>query len=624
MQGEASRTKLFTRRTIMLGGAQTLLLAALAGRMYQLQVLESDSYKTLADDNRINMQLLPPPRGRIFDRFGQPLAVNQLNYRLVIVPEQSGDLERALSALSDLLPIETRDRERILREARRKRKFVPITVRENLTWEEVSRIEVNAPDLPGTMIDVGQTRHYLAGRETAHIIGYVGAVSEKELEGDPVLALPGFRIGKNGAEKTFEKALRGKAGSRQVEVNAFGRIIRELRRDEGQPGDDHILSIDMGLQEYANARIQDKSSAAVVIDVHSGELLAMVSAPSFNPNSFTTGISHTEWNALMANERFPLTNKAISGQYSPGSTFKMVVALAALDGGIINAYQKFFCPGFIELGNRRFHCWKRGGHGHMNMNSAITQSCDVYFYEVSKRIGVNAIAAMARRFGLGEKLGIELPSERKGLVPTRDWKLAVHGVPWQKGETLVVGIGQGFLLTTPLQLAVMTARIANGGIAVLPKLVRETQRSGQRLPDTREPFPSMGLSAAHLAIVQKGMNDVTNYPRGTAFSARIEEPGMAMAGKTGSVQVKRITKAERESGVRKNEDRPWKDRDHALFVGYAPVEAPRYAISVIVEHGGGGSKSAAPVARDILREVQRRDPARRGPGENIVLDGAAV
>lgn len=624
MQGETGRTKHFTRRAIILGGAQTLLLAGLAGRMYQLQVLDSDRYKTLADENRINMQLLPPPRGRIFDRFGQPLAVNQLNYRLVIVPEQAGDLERSLAELGLLIQIETHERERILREAQRKRNFVPITVRENLTWEEVSRIEVNAPDLPGTMIDVGQTRHYLAGEETAHIIGYVGAVSEKELAGDPVLSLPGFRIGKNGAEKIFETALRGKAGSRQVEVNAFGRIIRELRRDEGQPGDDHILTIDMGLQEYTNARISHESAAAVVVDVHSGEVLALVSAPSFNPNSFTTGISQTEWNALMTNPRFPLINKAISGQYSPGSTFKPIVALAALDGDIVNPNQKFPCSGYTILGNRRFYCWKRGGHGMMDMNSGIAQSCDAYFYEVAKRVGVDTIATMARRFGLGEKLGIELPSEQKGLIPTRDWKLAVHGVPWQKGETLIIGIGQGFVLTTPLQLAVMTARIANGGIAVRPKLVRETQRVGRRLSDTREPFPSLGLSAAHLAIVQKGMSDVTNSLRGTAYRARIEEPGMAMAGKTGSVQIKRITKAERERGVGKNEDRVWKDRDHALFIGYAPVNSPRYAVSVVVEHGGGGAKTAAPIARDILREVQRRDPARRGPEENIALDMTAA
>ena len=623
MQGETGRTKQLTRRAAILGGAQTLLLAGLAGRMYQLQVVESDRYKTLADENRINLQLLPPPRGRIFDRFGRPLAVNQLNYRLVVVPEQAEDLERSLAAIGLLVRIEPHERERILREAQRKRNFVPITVRENLTWEEVSRIEVNAPDLPGTMIDVGQTRHYLAGAEAAHIIGYVGAVSESELEGDPVLALPGFRIGKNGAEKIFEANLRGKAGSRQVEVNAYGRIIRELHRAEGQPGDDYVLSIDMGLQEYANARISHESASAVVIDVHSGELLTLVSSPSFNPNSFTTGISQTEWNALMANPRFPMTNKAVSGQYPPGSTFKLIVALAALEGGHMGPTQEVFCPGHMDLGNRRFHCWKRGGHGRMNMYTGISRSCDVYFYEVAKRVGVDNIAAMARRFGLGEKLGIELPAERKGLVPTRDWKLAVRGEPWQKGETLVIGIGQGFLLTTPLQLAVMTARIANGGIAVKPKLVRETQRVGQRLPDAREPFPSMGMSAAHLAIVQKGMLNVTNDPRGTAYRARIEEPGMAMAGKSGSVQVKRITKAERERGVIKNEDREWKDRDHALFVGYAPVDSPRYAVSVVVEHGGGGSKAAAPIARDLLREVQRRDPVRRGPEENIVLDTTA-
>ena len=470
------------------------------------------------------------------------------------------------------------------------------------------------------MIDVGQTRHYLSGKEAAHVIGYVGAVTEKELAGDPILALPGFRIGKNGAEKIFEGHLRGKAGSRQVEVNAYGRIIRELRRDEGQPGDDYVLSIDMGLQEYANARISHESASAVVIDVHSGELMALVSSPSFNPNSFTTGISQTEWNALMANPRFPLTNKAVSGQYSPGSTFKMMVALAALEGGHIDPAGEVFCTGHLDLGNRRFHCWKRGGHGRMNMYTGISRSCDFYFYELASRVGVDNIAAMARRFGLGEKLGIDLPSERKGLIPTRDWKLAVYGVPWQKGETLVIGIGQGFVLATPLQLAVMTARIANGGIAISPKLVRETQRVGKRLPDSREPFPSMGLSVANLAVVQKGMLDVTNDPRGTAYRARIEESGMAMAGKTGSVQVKRITKAERERGVVKNEDREWKDRDHALFVGYAPVDSPRYAVSVVVEHGGGGSKAAAPIARDLLREVQRRDPARRGQGENIVLD----
>lgn len=613
---EKNQVRTFTRRTMILGGAQAFLLAGLAGRMYQLQILESDRYAMLADENRINMQLLPPPRGRIFDRFGEALAINRSNYRLVVIPEQADDLEYSLKKLSKLVSIDSDDINRILKEAKRKRKFVPITIRENLSWREVSRVEVHAPELPGTMIDVGQTRNYVFGEEIAHIIGYVGAVSEEELQGDRVLALPGFRIGKDGAEKEFELALRGKAGRRQVEVNAFGRIIRELERDEGQPGDDHILTVDMGLQEYVNARIKHQSASTTVVDIHSGEVLALVSSPSFNPNSFSTGISKSEWKQIMENPRFPLTNKAISGQYSPGSTFKMIVALAGLEASTIQQTDRVFCSGHLTLGNRDFHCWKKGGHGLMNLNSALTQSCDVYFYEVAKRTGIERISAMARRFGLGSTLGIELPGERKGLVPDREWKTTVIGETWQKGETLVIGIGQGFLLTTPLQLAIMTARIANGGIAVLPKLVREKQRDGQRIFLERKPYATMKLSPAHLAIVRRGMSDVINHPTGTAYKARIQEPGRTMAGKTGSVQVKRITLAEREEGIKKNEDRPWKDRDHALFVGYAPMDNPRYAISVVVEHGGGGSKTAAPIARDILREVQRRDPSRRA-SENL-------
>ena len=433
-------------------------------------------------------------------------------------------------------------------------------------------------------------------------------------------AIRGLEIGKNGAEKNFETALRGKAGSRHVEVNAFGRVIRELRRDDGQPGDDHILTIDIGLQKYVSARMGNNSAAATVIDIHSGDILAMASVPSFNPNMFSTGISQTDWNKLRTDYRYPLINKAISGEYAPGSTFKMVVALAALESGHINSNQTIFCSGSTTLGNREFHCWKRGGHGRMDLNLALTESCDVYFYEVARRIGLQRIANMAKRFGFGAKLGIELPAEHKGLIPTKQWKLDTHGVSWQKGETLIVGIGQGFILTTPLQLAVMTARIANGGIAIKPKLIRETQRAGKRLPDNRTPFPSMGLSPTHLAIIQKGMRNVTNSQRGTAYQARIVDRKIAMAGKTGSVQVKRITKAERERGILKNEERPMADRDHALFVGYAPIDSPRYAISIVVEHGGGGSKTAAPIARDILKEAQRRDPIRRGANNNIILN----
>ena len=613
MRGETGRANIFTRRAIIVGGAQALLTAGLAGRLYQLQVVESERYQVLADENRINMQLLPPARGRIFDRFGQVLAENRLNYRLVVVPEAALNLDKALDEIAALVPIEDHDRERVLREARRKQRFVPITVRENLTWDEVSQIEVNAPDLPGVMIDVGSRRLYAFGRDTVHIVGYVGAVNESDLErtDDPLLTLPDFRIGKNGAEKVLEGSLRGEAGSRQVEVNAYGRVIRELSRRTGRPGDDHMLTIDLGLQQYVAARFGKESGSAVVLDVHSGEILALASMPNYDPNLFTSGISQRQWRELIGHPRFPLSNKSIAGQYSPGSTFKMIVALAALESGEVSPYQRFYCDGSIKLGKRRFRCWRRYGHGHVAMVQGLMESCDVYFYEVAKRVGIDRIAAMSERFGFGRKLDIELPGEKPGLVPTREWKLAMIGEPWQGGETLVVGIGQGYLLTTPLQLAVMVARIANGGIAVEPRLLAEVIRDGQPVPRESETFDPMGLSPAHLDIVRKGMNFVVNEPKGTAYQARIEEPALAMAGKTGSVQVRRISEREHRTGVIKNEDRPWKERDHALFVAYAPLERPRYGVAVVVEHGGSGGSVAAPIARDILREVQRRDPSGR-------------
>ena len=611
MRGETGRANLFTRRAVIVGGVQALLTAGLAGRIYQLQVVDSERYTVLADENRINMQLLPPARGRIFDRSGQILAENRLNYRLVVVPEAALDLDAALDEIAALVPIDAQDRERVLREARRKQKFVPIMVRENLTWEEVSKIEVNAPDLPGVIIDVGRRRLYAFGSDTVHIVGYVGAVNEAELTGDPLLALPDFRIGKNGAEKMLESSLRGEAGARQVEVNAYGRVIRELGRRPGRPGDDHMLTIDLGLQQYVAARFGDESGSAVVLDVHSGEILALTSLPSYDPNLFTAGISARQWRELVSHPRFPLSNKSITGQYSPGSTFKMIVALAALEGGDVGPGHSFYCPGFLKLGNRQFRCWRRHGHGHVAMVRGLMESCDVYFYEVAKRVGVDRIAAMAKRFGFGKKLEIELPGEKPGLVPTRDWKLANIGEPWQGGETLVIGIGQGYLLTTPLQLAVMVARIANGGIAVQPHILAEVIRDGQPLARETEAFPAMGISPAHIDIVREGMLRVVNDPKGTAFRARIEEPTLAMAGKTGSVQVRRISEREHRTGVVKNEDRPWEERDHALFVAYAPLERPRYGVAIVVEHGGSGGGVAAPIARDILREVQRRDPSTR-------------
>jgi penicillin-binding protein 2 len=606
MNRDTDRSKMFGRRAAVLGFAKLGLLGVLAGRMYYLQVIEGSRYATLADENRINIRLLPPPRGRILDRFGLPLAENETNYRALIVAEdtgKAGGMKATLDRLAKIVDISPKEIQRVMREAKRRRSFVPIKVVENLTWEDVASIQVNSPDLPGVDIDVGQSRNYPHGETLAHVLGYVAQVSEKDLTGDPLLELPGFRIGKAGVEKVHDLALRGAGGTSQVEVNALGRIKRELERKEGEPGAEVHLTIDLDLQRYVEQRVGDESAAAVVLDVHTGEILAMASQPGFDPNAFNKGLSSAYWRELVGNEKSPLINKALVGQYPPGSTFKMVVALAALEAGVISPDQTVFCNGHTELGNARFHCWKKWGHGHMDMHGAIQQSCDVYFYEIAKRLGIDRIAEMARRFGLGEAPDLDLPGARAGTIPTRDWKLATIGRNWQKGETLIAGIGQGYVLTTPLQLAVMTARLVNGGMAVEPRLTKSV--GGREIEQA--PPEAIDVSASSLKHIMESMSAVVNSPKGTAKGSRIEEESMAMGGKTGTAQVRRISKAERDTRVLKNEELEWRERDHALFVGYAPVNSPRFAVAVVVEHGGSGSTAAAPIARDILYEVQQRN-----------------
>ena len=621
------RYRAFTRRALVVGGAQAALFAVLAGRMYYLQVIEAERYATLAEDNRINLRLLPPPRGRIVDRFGVPVAVNQQNYRVVLVREQARDVKQTLDLLSEVIRLPEEEFARILREAKHKRAFVPVSVRDYLSWEEVSRIEVNAPDLPGVNIEVGQTRNYPFAESMTHVLGYVSSVNESEQTGDPLLELPGFRIGKQGAEKQYDLQLRGTAGSSHLEVNALGRVIREIRREEGKPGRDLVLTLDSALQIFTHERLKgERSASAVVLDVRNGDVLALASSPGYDPNIFNTGLTQKTWNSLVHNPLSPLTNKAIAGQYAPGSTFKMMVALAGLEAGI-SPEASNYCPGFMRLGRGRFHCWKRQGHGRVNMYGGIKHSCDVFFYDLSRKIGIDRIAEMANRFGLGAPVEIDLPGERGGTIPTRAWKRATIGEAWQGGETLVSAIGQGFVLATPLQLAVMAARIANGGYAVKPRLTRPLTPGVEPAEAAPEPalgaegsvaaeaskLPSLNISKAHMRVIHKAMDMVTNDKRGTAYRARIKEDGWEMAGKTGTSQVRRITMAERAAGITKNEDLPWRRRDHALFVCFAPVDNPRYACAVVVEHGGGGSKVAAPIARDILTETQRRDPSATDP-----------
>jgi len=633
---DQTRFKAFSRRALLLAGAETALLASLIGRMYYLQVVEGERYRTLAEDNRINLRLLAPPRGRIVDRFGTALADNRANFRVVVVPEQTPDLACILDDLARIIVVDDADRERIMREVRRRRPFVPVTVRDNLSWHQVSRVEVNAPGLPGVAIEMGETRHYPFGEPMTQVLGYVAAVAEHELTGEPLLELPGFRIGKTGIERRFDAELRGTAGTSQVEVNAVGRVIRELSRDEGNPGRELVLSVDAGLQNFVHQRLLgERSASAVVMNVHDGEVLALTSAPSYDASAFNVGLSSRQWQELINDPLGPLNNKAIAGTYAPGSTFKMIVALAAQEAGISPGHRAF-CPGFMKLGRARFHCWKRQGHGWLTMHDGIKQSCDVYFYDLARRAGIDRISEMAVRLGLGAATGIELPGERTGVIPTRDWKLATIGEPWQGGETLVTAIGQGFVLATPLQLAVMTARLANGGYAVRPTLVRgfRDELSGEGAEPSAEAteahvaevaasrFDPLGVSEAHLAVVTAAMDAVTNDRRGTAYRSRIQEEAWAMAGKTGTSQVRRISLSERQGGVKKNEDLEWRYRDHGLFVGFAPVHRPRYCCAVVVEHGGSGSRSAAPICRDILIETQRRDPSASGLKPLAAIAGA--
>ncbi len=603
------RHKTLSRRSLFLFGGQIALLSGLVGRMYYLQVVESEKFKTLADENRISYRIIAPKRGRILDRYGRLMAINKLNYRVMMVPENVNDLKQILEKLTRIIDLSRYDLLRLKRDIKRYRSFTPILLKENLEWDKIAKIEVNTEQLEGIFIDVGEQRFYPSGSAVAAVCGYVSQVTDQQKKTDPLFSIPGFKVGKSGMEKFYDIALRGKSGSKQIEVNAFGRQIRELEKREGEKGKDVWLTIDLELQKYVSQRLARESASCVVMDIHKGDLLALVSTPSFDPNAFNRGLTKSEWQKILNNSRNPLNNKAISGQYAPGSTFKMVVALAALEKGIISNRSNYFCTGSLELGDSIFHCWKKNGHGKMNMISAIAQSCDVYFYEVAKRLGIDAISSMARRLGLGQIFNIELSGEAKGLMPTREWKKKNKNSSWQQGETLLAGIGQGLILATPLQLAVMTSRIVNGGKAVTPRLTKGISLNKSDLDSSNNSklgnFKNIGINITNLDLVKKSMSFVTNSPQGTAFRARIIDPKYRFGGKTGTVQVRRISAEEREIGVKKNKDLEWHERDHALFVGYAPLSNPRYVVSVVVEHGGGGSTVAAPLARDILLKVQK-------------------
>jgi len=625
---DPERREVVSRRMVLFGGGVGLLFAGVAGRLYQLQLLDHDKYVELAEKNQFNRRILTPLRGEIIDRFGDKLASNRKNFRVLLIPEQSRDVDEALGKIANFVPVSDDKRARIMREIRRRGAFTPVEIEDNVSWGDFSRVSLELPHLPGVLPDVGETRDYPLGEASAFVIGYVSAVTEKDLaaqESDAdrvLLRQPGFKVGREGLERTYERELRGRAGKMNVKINAHGRVIEELTEQATPPvqGKTLSLTIDAELQRRATEilstpgeRMPDEpqSAASVVMDVATGDILVLASTPAFNPNDFNVGIAPSIWKELNESPYKPLLNKPLAGVYPPGSTLKVISAIAAQEAGV-KPSQTAYCRGKVWYGNRYFHCWKRGGHGTLNMKGAIKNSCDVYFYEIAKQLEIDILADVARRFGLGQTYELGISGQMQGVVPDRAWKRRYFaGQPenqqWFQGETLSVIIGQGYVTATPLQLCVMSARVATGR-AVRPRLVRAV---GDLVPPAPKASP-IAVDARHLQTVRAGMNAVTNEG-GTAARSRLDDPDWRLAGKTGTSQVYSITAEDRANGLTKPEDLPWKRRDHALFVCYMPYENPRYACSVVVEHGIGGSRAAGPKAREIMRAVAEKDPASLPP-----------
>jgi penicillin-binding protein 2 len=583
------RRMAFSRRALLLGAGMAGTGALLVGRMAWLAVFEGETYQLRAQANRIQDRLIPPRRGWIVDRQGKPIAMNRPDYRLELRPAEVEDLDSTLVAIRAVLDIDLAEDARIRDDVRTQPSFMPVVVRQNLSWREFSACNVRLATLPGVTPVQSFSRFYPEADHFAHLVGYVGAPTPEQYreQKNPLLIYPGFRIGKDGIERFADKQLRGTAGSSRVEMTARGELVRELGTNADTPGDTLRLTIDRDLQDYAARRLGDNSASVIVMDVITGDVLCMVSMPAYDPNIFSRRVPARLWNALQKDDHTPLLNKSAMGLYPPGSTFKMVTTLAALEAGVDPA-DTVGCSGAYRLGNNTWHCHARRGHGGVNMHQALPLSCDTYFYVMGRKVGIDSIATMARRLGLGQEYPLPLPGQAKGIVPDKAWKQRRYGKDWREGETLNGAIGQGYIVTNPLQLAVMTARLASGR-EVMPRLIAD---------GPAPQFPSLGIPDAHLALVRQGMVDVVNAGYGTARAARSPIGDVLFAGKTGTAQVRRISAAERKRGVIRNEALPWKQRDHALFV--APADAPRYACSVIIEHGIAGGRYAAPIARDVL------------------------
>ena len=589
---QKKQVSLFNRRTFILFLLKMSLFSAVGWRLYNIQILNSSKYKTMSKKNQIDLEIIFPVRGKIYDRNKILIATNDKVYDLYLIPENTKSINNTLNNLSKFIDINFEKRRKVIELSKKIKKFEKIKIFENISWSTLEKIETNKYILEGIFIVEDYLRVYPYKDNFSHLLGYISKPNQKELSLPFVSKMPNLDIGKEGLEKSFNPILVGKAGQREIEVNSNGRIIREISKVDSTKGKEVFLSVDSRIQQYAiNLLKSHKAGSINVLNIKNGEILCMASTPTYDPNKIIKKPNIEYWESILQNSLSPLTNRSIQGLYAPGSTFKMIVAIAALKYGIVNTKTSHFCNGKIEFGNRLYHCWKTNGHGKMNVTNAIKQSCDVYFYEISKKLGINKIAEVAKDFGLGQSFDISMPNQKKGIVPNKKWKKNKLGESWYAGETLISAIGQGFVLTNPLQLAVMTAIIASNGKIIEPSIIINDDIKFK----TNEKYLN------EIKIIKEAMFKVVNENKGTAYKSRLEN--IKFAGKTGTSQVRRISISERESEDFREKEQEWKNRDHALFVGYMPYDDPKFAISVIIEHGGSGASTAAPIAKQVFNYI---------------------
>ena len=614
------KTDVINRRMFIIGAAKLIVFSGIVARLFSLQINDNKKYLTLSDKNRIREWKLPPTRGEIVDYFGNIIAGNLKVYQLHIIPEQVENFNYLLTRLKTLLQLSDREISNILKSKKKLKPWESIIVSENLSWSQFLKINNYLYDLVGIKPVMTISRNYPFSDIYTHVLGYVSQPNEKDILENEVVQqkfVPGMKIGKLGLEKTLENYLIGTNAIQRYEVNAYGKRINQLEYQRGQQGSKIRLTLDTEVQKLSAKLLLDKAGSISVMDIYTGEIIAMHSSPSYNPNSFLFGISKDEWELIRNNPLKPLINKTLSGLYSPGSTIKPIVALSALENNIIGPNFKVKCTGKTELYGQTFHCWKEKGHGVMSLKNAMKQSCDTYFYEIARLLGVDRLKITAEKFGLGKKvLGAYFKNEKKGLFPNTSWKKNNLEKGWVLGETLITGIGQGYTQTTPLQLCLMTAQIANGGYPIKPKII--VNNNPLNFNEVKKSIKEQNLlnkntklvkNPKNLRIIQEAMFSSTNEIRGTSYRSRIDDKKYQFAGKTGTAQVKRISKRERELDL-KIEQIPYNDRDHALYIAYGPYVNPRYALSIIVEHGGSGSKAAAPIAKELFKLIIDREELR--------------